>query len=315
MSQFKNRVTAVHGRSFYVLTEQGERPLGLRSQLPETPVVGDWVEVEAERIIAVSGRRSAIVRRAPGTGHLLQVLCANIDWVFIVTGLDGDFNPRRLERYLVIAKDSGASSAFVLTKADLRTDAREYAARVERIARGCPVILSSASDGRGAEQIRGMINRDGMTGAMIGSSGAGKSTLLNLLTGSDRQAVQEVREADSRGRHTTTHRQMFPVLGGGWMIDQPGIREIQIAADEEAVKAAFADIAELATECRFRNCRHQSEPGCAVRGQLDAKRLDSYQKLTREAERAEEEMDPVARHLRKAKIKALHKAMRGHYRD
>jgi ribosome biogenesis GTPase len=202
---------------------------------------------------------------------------------------------------------------FVLTKADLCPEAAAKALEAGEVAGGFPIILSSARDGAGAEKVRKMIEPE-LTAALIGSSGAGKSTLLNLLLGVDRQAVKEVRASDSRGRHTTTHREMFRIPGGGWLIDQPGLREIQITASEETVGDAFPEIVELAARCRFRDCRHAGEPGCAVMGQVDGARLKSFGKLRREAQRIDEEFDPVARTERKAKIKALHKAMRGHYR-
>jgi ribosome biogenesis GTPase len=277
-------------------------------------VVGDSIVVEDVLIIEVAPRRSAIARVAPGGGCELQVLAANVDLLFIVSGLDGDFNERRLERYLILALASGAQPAFVLTKADLCADAEAHTRLVRAIAGNHPVILSSARDGAGAEAMRAMI-APGLTAAMIGSSGAGKSTLLNLLLGEARQLVSEARLRDNRGRHTTTHRQMFAIPGAGWVIDQPGLREIQLSADQGTVTAAFPDIAELAAQCRFRNCRHAGEPGCAVRDLVDGARLRSFRKLQRETERADEEWDVVARSRRKAKIKVIHKAMRGFNRQ
>jgi ribosome biogenesis GTPase len=279
-------------------------------RLPEAPVVGDFVFIENGLISALEPRRSAITRVAPGGARQVQVLAANVDLLFIVSGLDGDFNLRRLERYLVLALSSGAQPVFGLTKADLCPDSEAKAALVRVIGPGFRVIPSSSADGAGAELVRGMIS-PGLTAALIGSSGAGKSTLLNLLLGDQRQTVSEVRASDSRGRHTTTHRQMFRIPGGGWLIDQPGLREIQLyAADEESIEGAFPEIAELAAQCRFRDCRHEGEPGCAVRDQVDPQRLKSFGKLRRETERADEEFDIAARIQRKGKLKAIHKAAR-----
>lgn len=314
MFTFDSRVLAVHGPLFLVQTSGGEQLVPAAGRLREMPVVGDFVFLNNSRIEAVAERQSEVVRRAPGTAHARQVLCANIDWLFIVSGLDADFNPRRLERYMVIAAHCQARPAIVLTKADLCANAESSIVAAKEVAAGSPVFVTGLLDDASLDQIRSLL-ASGSTGALIGSSGAGKSTLLNRLTASHQQTVSEVRAWDHRGRHTTTHRQMFALESGGWIIDQPGLREIQLLSDETAVDDAFAEITQLAGQCRFRDCRHEKEPGCAVRGQVGDDRLNSYGKLRREAERAEEECDPVARRERRAKIKAMHKAMRGHYRD
>jgi ribosome biogenesis GTPase len=310
----QGRITAVHHKVFLVLTEGREELLPTAGRLPEPPVVGDFVAIENGRISSVLPRRSTIRRTAPGRSRQIQVLAANVDLLFIVTGLDNDFNVRRLERYMVLALDSGATPAFVLTKADLCADIEDKLRAVWSVAGAHAVILSNAHDGVGAGQMRAMITAE-LTAALIGSSGAGKSTLLNLLLGDERQLVGGVREGDNRGRHTTTHRQMFRIPDGGWLIDQPGLREIQVNADEETVGNAFPEVAELAAQCRFRNCRHEKEPGCAVREQMDPGRLLSFRKLSREAEHAQESVSPVVAAQKKSKVKAVHKAMRKHYLD
>ena len=318
------RVIAPFGQQFLIATEVGEQTAGVSGRLRSDasagrPVVGDWVAMRMGFIDRVLPRNSQLARIAPGNTHQVQVLASNVDLLFITTGLDHDFNLRRLERYLVLAAASGAEPVIVLTKADLCADPGVMIRAASEIAGQKSVILSSALDGAGAEELRNRIG-SGRTAALLGSSGTGKSTLVNLLLKSEPQRVQEVRVFDSRGRHTTTHRQMFRIPGGGLLIDQPGLREIQIAAQPEALDKAFADITEVAQSCRFRDCRHESEPGCAVqemseRGEIDNARLKSFSKLRREAERAEEETDPVARAERKNKVKAVHRAMRGHYRQ
>ena len=276
---------AVRGPTFTILTDEGEHVIPAAGRLALPPVVGDFVSLRDGFIDALLPRRSVIQRIAPGRSREIQVLAANVDLLFVVSGLDSDFNLRRLERYMVLALDSGAQPAFVLTKADLCDDAAAKLEQVRTIAAAFPIILSSAADGLGAEEMRRMITPE-LTAVLIGSSGAGKSTLVNLLLGHQRQAVSEVRANDGRGQHTTTHRHMFRIPGGGWLIDQPGIREIQITADEDTVRNAFPEVVELASQCRFRDCRHESEPGCAVRTHMDAARLRSYEKLRAEAEGA-----------------------------
>ena len=277
------RITAVRGPTFLILTDGEEQVFSTAGRLALPPVVGDVVSIRDGLIDRVLPRRSVLQRIAPGRSREIQVLAANVDLLFVVSGLDSDFNLRRLERYMVLALDSGAQPAFVLTKADLCSDVDVKLEQVRTIASAFPIIVSSAREGLGAAEMRRMITSE-LTAVLIGSSGAGKSTLVNLMLGEDRQAVSEVRANDGRGQHTTTHRQMFRIPGGGWLIDQPGIREIQITADLETVRDAFPEVAELALQCRFRDCRHQSEPGCAVREHMNAARLSSYMKLRSEAE-------------------------------
>lgn len=265
------------------------------------PVVGDWVVVRGGAIDAVLPRRTMLTRKAPGV-DAPQALAANVDVLFIVVGLDHDFNPRRIERYLVLARASGAEPVVVLNKIDL---AAGPLPRVD----GAPVIAVSALNRDGVGEIEAAIPRSA-TGALIGSSGAGKSTIINALLGRYAIATQPVREDDSRGRHTTTHREIVPLPSGALLMDMPGLREVGLWADESAVEAAFADIAELAAGCRFRDCRHQGEPGCAVATAVDAARLASFHKLEREVAWLERRDDKRAQAAQRQQWKAIHKAMR-----
>ncbi len=215
-----------------------------------------------------------------------QIVAANVDLVFLVSGLDDDFNVRRIERYLTLAWDSGARPVIVLNKADLCPDLAECVAEVESVAFGTPVLTASARDGYGLEGLRGMLT-PGKTGAFLGSSGVGKSSIVNVLLGKPLQATQAVRGTDSHGRHTTSRRELILLSGGGMVIDTPGMRELQLWTDEEGLGTAFADVEELAVLCKFADCNHEDEPGCAVQaaledGTLRQDRFNGYLKLRRE---------------------------------
>ena len=253
--------------------------------------MGDWVAVRSDQdragIHAVLPRTSAFVRPATGETSEEQILAANVDTALLVAGLDHDFNPRRIERYVASAWESGAQPVLVLNKADIVSDLDEWVARAAAIAPGVPVVALSAQTGVGLEQLASWVG-PGRTVVLLGSSGVGKSTLVNALLGENRQATGEVRADDSRGRHTTTARELLVLPGGGVLIDTPGIRALKLAAGEESMAGAFADIESLAAACRFRDCRHEGEPGCAVTaavatGTLDRARLLSWYKLEREA--------------------------------
>jgi ribosome biogenesis GTPase len=320
------RVVATHGESCVIVAEEGESSAVLSGRLQyfaaspaDLPAVGDWVVTRHGVIDSVLPRRTAISRKGAGSRREEQILAANVDLVFIVSGLDHDFNLRRLERYLVVALESGATPVFVLNKADLCPAPGDALDAVGGIAAGSEVLLASAIAEEGTEQIRARLT-EGVTGVLIGSSGAGKSTLVNCLLGAHAQPVNAVRESDSRGRHTTTHRQLFRLPGGGMLIDTPGLREIQLWALPESVGGAFPEIEMLARGCRFRDCRHAGEAGCAVaaaieQGQLEESRLTSFHKLEREAQRFEREADPLAARQRKREIARMHRAQRRFYRE
>jgi ribosome biogenesis GTPase / thiamine phosphate phosphatase len=272
----------------------------------DLPAVGDWValrtEPGAERALveAVLPRRTVFVRKAASDQHRgaeEQVVAANVDVVFVVSGLVDDLSPRRLERYLVLAWESGARPAIVLTKADLCLDLEASLAEVEPIALGVPVHVVSNVTGEGIEQLRPYFEEES-TVAALGSSGVGKSSLINRLAGNELQEVKEVR-SDGRGRHTTTRRELIRVPGGGLFLDTPGMRELQLWEADAGIEEAFEDVAALVARCRFSDCAHVTEPGCAVlaaidAGSLDPARLESYRKLERELERLERRLDARA---------------------
>ncbi len=290
----------------------------------EWPAVGDWVAVElhdasAAVIREVLPRRTQFVRKSPGKQIEEQVIAANVDTALLVSALDGDFNPRRVERYLTQCWESGARPVIVLNKADTCEGARDRAAEMEKIALGAAVCVVSAKTGQGIDELEKLL-RPGETLALLGSSGVGKSTIVNRLLCESLQAVQPVREGDSRGRHTTTTRELLVLPGGALLMDTPGLRELQLWDAAEGVSQAFADIDSLAGQCRFSNCRHETEPGCAVQaavraGTLDEARLENHRKLLREQEFLRRKIDPEARNVEKQRIKQLMREVREIYRE
>ena len=291
---------------------------------PESrPAVGDWVLIEGEapnalRIVALLPRFSAIKRGAAGEHYKQQVIAANIDTVFVVCGLDADFNPRRIERYLLLVGGSGVQPVIVLTKSD-RDGADVEAALQELRALDVPVLAVNAKDRASVATLEPWLG-EGQSIVLVGSSGAGKSTLTNTLLGIERMKTGEVREHDARGRHTTTHRALIALPQGACLIDTPGMRELKPTGEEQLDEAAFADVQVLAEQCRFRDCRHEKEPGCALRaaverGELDPGRLANYLKLRGELAAAADTLAArqAAKSSARVQARALHKRLDDKY--
>lgn len=289
------------------------------------PAAGDWVALSAKAgegtatIHAVLPRRTAFVRRAADSVQTLQVIAANVDVVFVVTSMNADLNPRRLERFLAAAWQSGAQPVVVLTKADLCEQPEGQTAEIATLAAGCPVVVVSARQGQGLRDLMDHI-KPGETCVLIGSSGVGKSTLVNALLGEERMATQDIRAADARGRHTTSHRQLILLPGGGLLLDTPGIREVGLIDADEGLSTVFDDIEQPAQSCRFRDCGHTTEPGCAVRealngGLLEADRWAHFQKLSRELAALDLTKDRTAQEVERRREAALQRAYRSTKRD
>ncbi len=323
------RVSVVHADQYRLYTAAGEAraeaigALLYRTERAEWPAVGDWVAAQSTgageaMIHAVLPRRTLFSRRAAGNREQEQAIAANVDLALIVCGLDQDFNLRRIERYLTLAHASGARAAIVLNKADVCVDVAGRIAEARGISAGAAVVAISARWEEGIRPVRELL-RPEWTVALLGSSGVGKSTLVNRLLGRERQAVREVRESDSRGRHTTTYRELLPLPGGGALIDTPGMRELQLWADQDSLDATFEDVRAIAAGCRYRDCSHTVEEGCAVLdavadGSLDRARWESYHKLRKEIAFHERQTDLQAALALKKKWKAVHKAMRTDYK-
>ncbi|WP_293389500.1 ribosome small subunit-dependent GTPase A [Phenylobacterium sp. RIFCSPHIGHO2_01_FULL_69_31] len=284
------------------------------------PTAGDWVAVEARPgettalVHHILPRRTAFVRKASGPRGGAQAVATNVDVALLVASLNSDLNLRRLERYLATTYESGAEPVIVLTKADLTPDVAARVAEVEAIAFGAPVLAISSKTREGLDALATHL-RPGRTAVLLGSSGAGKSTLLNALAGEEKMDTGEIREADERGRHTTTHRELVRLTSGALILDTPGMRELGLWEAEAGVAQTFADIEALAEECRFRDCGHGAEPGCAVRaaieaGDLDPARLKSFEKLQAELAFERRKEDPRAAMENKKLWISRHKAGR-----
>jgi ribosome biogenesis GTPase len=306
---------------FLVWTEEGEVEAGVSGRLRHAsaawPAVGDWVALRENGLVIeqVLERRTVLSRKQPGRAVDEQVLAANIDVLFVVSALDHDYNERRIERYLVVARQSGARPVILLTKADLaESHGRDLGEIVRRLCAwsGTPVLALNALSGEGLSGLGEQVGR-GETAALIGSSGVGKSTIVNALLGEERQSTRGVRPGDDRGRHTTTARSLFMMPGGWLLIDMPGLREVQLWASGEQLDAGFDDVRALAEGCRFRDCTHCGEPGCAVEASgLDPDRLGNYRKMQRELDYLERKTDKRLMSENRARWKVIHKAMRNY---
>ncbi len=323
------RVVLHHKNQYELLTSHGSasgtctgRLLHTSTARADLPAIGDWVAVRPRPgethvdIHAVLPRRTCFSRRAAGDAPVEQIIAANIDTVLLVTALDQNFNLRRIERYLAAAWESGAQPVVVLNKADLHSDPAALRDEVESVAPGAPVVVVSASEGYGLEQLEPWL-QPGRTLALLGSSGVGKSTLINRIIGHEHQATGAVSAAVGKGQHTTTHRELILTPSGAVVIDTPGMRELQLweTPDATALEHTFTDITALAEECRFRDCAHQQEPGCAIRsalesGTLDAARWASFQKLQRQQAYVARKSDPQAARVQRDAWRRIHQAHR-----
>jgi ribosome biogenesis GTPase len=324
------RIVAQHRGLYDIVTDEGELTAQVSGRLLHEaagaglPAVGDWTAASlrlgerAATIHALLPRRTAFVRKAAFSVADEQVVAANVDIALLVASMSADLNLRRLERYLATAWQSGAQPIVVLTKADLSGDADSQVAEAESVAFGVPVLAVSVVTGAGLDELAARM-KPAETAVLVGSSGVGKSSLVNALAGQWLMAVGEIREDDARGRHTTTHRELIRLPSGALVLDTPGMRELGLIDAGDGVETAFEDVADIAAGCRFSDCGHTNEPGCAVRAALEAGILDearwkSFQKLKREIAHQARKEDPVAREAHRRHWIAISKANRAEKR-
>ncbi|MCA1031226.1 ribosome small subunit-dependent GTPase A [Bacillus timonensis] len=320
------RVSLEHKRMYRVLTEKGELLAEISGKFrfesnsrEDYPAVGDWVvlstrEEEGKATIHhVLPRFSKFSRKVAGNQTEEQIVATNVNTVFLVNALNNDFNVRRLERYLLMSWESGANPVIILSKADLCEDVEKRVKEVESVALGVPIHVVSVKEQTGLDALQAYFHNE--TVALLGSSGAGKSTLTNQLLGLEKQVVQEIRTDDDKGKHTTTHRELIVLPTGGVIIDTPGMRELQLWEADSSMSHSFQDIEEIAQHCRFRDCSHSGEPGCAIQtaiesGELDEKRYQSYVKLQKELAYLERKTEIRAQLAEKEKWKKITKSVR-----
>lgn len=325
---FAGRVAEEEKGLYTVLTTKGSMLASVTGKMMQSalsredyPAVGDYVALDREddrngfgKILGLLERSSCIRRKAAGDTTEIQIMAANIDVLFLTMALNQDFNIRRLERYIAVAKESGSEYVILLTKLDLAENLDDKLDAVNRASSGGKVILLSNVTGEGVNEVRELI-QEGMTAAFIGSSGIGKSSVINSLLGEEALAIGGLRKGDGKGRHTTTHRELILLPSGGMVIDTPGMRELHLLDDISGVDEAFADILSLSSGCRFKDCSHKAEPGCRIReaiadGTLDRKRLESFEKLQKEARYMASAMDDRIRREKKAENKKLGKLIK-----